>query len=251
MIRRRRSPLRYLVPALIVGGALWWAHSWFFDREAPLPAGRIPSVRDEVREAYSALSGDFRAKVPLDEFTAMFHRMADPDNAESLPRVHQAVVFDTAGPEPPRARLRVEYPPAKARAEYHFAREEGEWKLQSFARVEGQWQAPPVASKAPAPAPAAPKPPAPAPRPSPGTPSASPPAPPARKFPCHYIIQPGDTLGAVSDHFYGTSQHWRRILEANPGLREKRLRIGRRILIPAPPGHVPPRAAPPPSTATP
>ena len=32
-----------------------------------------------------------------------------------------------------------------------------------------------------------------------------------------YVVQPGDTLADLSTAFYGTSQHWRLIAEANPG----------------------------------
>jgi len=254
MIRRKRSPFRFLIPALLIGGALWYARTWLPERSDHLVPGSIASVSEGVRSAYDGLNGDFRAKVPMDEFTAMFHRMADPDSGKALPAIRQAVVFDSTGPEHPRARFRVAYPPTEAKAEYHFARVEGEWKLQSFTRVVGQWT--PVSIPAPAesapPAPAAvPAPVAAAPAvakltdtPSAGKPAPKPAAPAAAssdRFPRHYVIQPGDTLTTVSRHFYGTGRHWRRILEANPGLRERRLRIGRRINIPSPPEPTPSR----------
>lgn len=247
MIRRRRSPFRYLVPALLVGGLLWWAHTWFSRRAEPLPKGQIDAVADTLADAYAQLSADFRAKVPTGEFAAMFHRMADPDG-EDLPVIRQAVAFEATGPEPPRARFRVDYEPTKAHAEYHFARIEGIWKLQSFTRALGDWQPPVAMARTPAP-------PAPAPAtstrvvpvgPAPGT-SLAPAAPPqpTQKFPCYYIIQSGDTLSSVSRHFYGTTVHWRHILEANPGLKPRTLRIGLRILVPSPPDHRPPRPSGP------
>ena len=253
MIRRKRSPFRYLIPALVVGGALWLAQTWLRDRNKRLVPGRIASVSEAVRATYDGLSRDFRAKVPIDEFTAMFHRMADPDHPEALPAIRQASVFDGTGPEHPRARLRVEYPPTEAKAEYHFARVEDEWKLQSFTRAVGEWAPVRVAESPPAEPPAAPspdpgvsklaepprgaEPPARQPAPKPAATASAP----AGRFPRNYVIQPGDTLTTVSRHFYGTGRHWRRILEANPGLRERHLRIGRRILIPSPPEPAPPR----------
>ena len=242
MIRRRRSPLRYLIPALLVGGLLWWAHSWFSGREEKLPPGRIPSVSDVMQEAYAGLENEFRAKVPAGEFAAMYHRMADPDN-EELPAIDDAEAFDGVGSEPPRARFRVLYPPNDARAEYHFARLEGVWKLQSFTRVFGEWRPPVAQVRAPAPTPPQPSPrPAPSPKPASSDPTAPTPAVAKRQFPCHYVIQPGDTLITISRHVYGTGLHWRRILEANAGLNPRRLKIGRRILIPSPPDHT---SAPP------
>lgn len=234
MFRRRRSPLRYLVPALIVGGLLWWAHHWFSSREKPLPPGRIPSVTDAMAEAYEGLDGEFRARVPAGEFAAMYHRMADPDS-EALPAIRQAAAYEADAARPPRARFRVEYPPGHARAEYHFARLEGIWKLQSFSRVDGDWQPPPAEARTPAPKPREP---ATATPPEPAPQHPTPPAP-QRQFPCHYVIQPGDTLITISRHFYGTGRHWRRIAEANPGLNPRRLKIGRRILIPSLPDHSP------------
>lgn len=47
-----------------------------------------------------------------------------------------------------------------------------------------------------------------------------------------YVIQAGDTLAAISAAFYGSSQHWRRIAEANPGLDPGNLAAGAVIAIP-------------------
>ena len=45
-----------------------------------------------------------------------------------------------------------------------------------------------------------------------------------------YVVQAGDTLALVSSAFYGTSQHWRRILDANPGA--ENLTPGMTLVIP-------------------
>ncbi len=242
--RRRKSPLRYLVPALLVGLILWWARVWPFRRgEAPPPAS-MPTGGSQAERAYRDLDAAFRQSVPLEEFAEIFERMTDPDYDNEPPVVREAVVFEGAGPQRPAARFRVEYPRAGAKAEYHFERVAGQWQLQSFARSRGEWPQLPVAS--------APVPPSELQPPKP--PSPEPPAPEPQKvvepttkmqpqkkpdWPRHYVIQQGDTLSAISRHFYGTTRYWRRILEANPGLKERRLRIGRRIIIPSPPEPLP------------
>jgi hypothetical protein len=50
-----------------------------------------------------------------------------------------------------------------------------------------------------------------------------------------YTVQTSDTLAAISAAFYGTSQHWRRILDANPGVSAERLEAGMVLVIPARP----------------
>lgn len=50
-----------------------------------------------------------------------------------------------------------------------------------------------------------------------------------------YVIQPGDTLADISTAFYGSSQHWRLIAEANPGGTAS----GQSVVIPALPAPVP------------
>lgn len=47
-----------------------------------------------------------------------------------------------------------------------------------------------------------------------------------------YVIKKGDTLSEISQRIYGTSRLWRRILEANPGIDPRALRIGQKIIIP-------------------
>jgi len=48
----------------------------------------------------------------------------------------------------------------------------------------------------------------------------------------HYIVQPGDCLGTISQDFYGTAKKWRMILEANSLEDETSLRAGMKIVIP-------------------
>lgn len=50
-----------------------------------------------------------------------------------------------------------------------------------------------------------------------------------------YTIKKGDTLALLSTAFYNTPEHWRRILDANPGLQADRLVEGAVISIPSPP----------------
>lgn len=50
-----------------------------------------------------------------------------------------------------------------------------------------------------------------------------------------YVIQAGDTLAQISAAFYGTTQHWKRILAANPGLDPAGLQVGQTIAIPPAP----------------
>ena len=48
-----------------------------------------------------------------------------------------------------------------------------------------------------------------------------------------YTINPGDTLSDISLAWFGTSLRWQDILDANPGLNPKRMRVGHRITLPA------------------
>lgn len=50
-----------------------------------------------------------------------------------------------------------------------------------------------------------------------------------------YTIKTGDTLAQISSAFYGSPEHWRRILDANPGLRLEHLGVGTLITIPPAP----------------
>jgi len=50
-----------------------------------------------------------------------------------------------------------------------------------------------------------------------------------------YTIKTGDTLADISSVFYGSPEHWRRILDANPGLRADALPVDTRIAIPPAP----------------
>ena len=75
---------------------------------------------------------------------------------------------------------------------------------------------------------------------SPATAAAPAPAGPAPAAPAAqrtYVVQSGDVLGRISDKVYGTSRHWRLILEANRDLipNESRLRPGLELRIPPAP----------------
>lgn len=50
-----------------------------------------------------------------------------------------------------------------------------------------------------------------------------------------YTIKTGDTLAQISSAFYGSPEHWRRILDANAGLRLDHLAVGTLITIPPAP----------------
>jgi nucleoid-associated protein YgaU len=64
-------------------------------------------------------------------------------------------------------------------------------------------------------------------------PSSLPPASaPAAAGPRSYVVQEGDTLALISTAFYGSPQHWRRILEANPGVAAEAVKPGVRLLVP-------------------
>lgn len=47
-----------------------------------------------------------------------------------------------------------------------------------------------------------------------------------------YILQAGDTLADISTAFYGSPQHWRALLAANPGLDPTAMRPGTAIVVP-------------------
>ncbi len=48
-----------------------------------------------------------------------------------------------------------------------------------------------------------------------------------------HTVAKGETLGDISATHYGTTKHWRKIVEANPGLDPARLKIGQVLQIPA------------------
>jgi nucleoid-associated protein YgaU len=48
-----------------------------------------------------------------------------------------------------------------------------------------------------------------------------------------YVIQRGDNLWQIAKRELGDGQRWKEILAANPGLNEKSLPIGRKIVLPA------------------
>lgn len=69
-----------------------------------------------------------------------------------------------------------------------------------------------------------------------GTPVGEDPAPPKPEI-TEYVVEENDTLGAISRQFYGTSQLWTRIRDANPGVvgPNGEVRVGAKLLIPPPP----------------
>ena len=242
MMRRRRSSWRYIVLPLVVGLVLWWCRVWPFSGTKTPPAASIPAVGEVVQKAYEALPAGVRDRVPVDQFTGMFHRMADPDRGGELPAIQQASVAEGTGPEHPVARFQVEYPGGKAKAEYHFARIDGIWQLQSFTRVPRELKAAALEVKKPREGVPVGPPPEPE-KPAKEAPAKQDPTPPEPNpdGPQHYVVQPGDTLSTISQRFYGTTRYWHRLIEANPGISERKLRVGRRLLIPSRPEPAPPK----------
>lgn len=47
-----------------------------------------------------------------------------------------------------------------------------------------------------------------------------------------YTVKRGDSLWSISKQFYGSGEHYQRIVEANPGLDPGSLQVGQRISIP-------------------
>ncbi len=47
-----------------------------------------------------------------------------------------------------------------------------------------------------------------------------------------YTIEDGDTLGQIALKLYGTSRAWKRLVEANPGIRPRKLMPGTAITVP-------------------
>ena len=70
-----------------------------------------------------------------------------------------------------------------------------------------------------------------APAPGPALPQPAPQPSPAGKT---YTVQSGDSLGRISQKVYGTTRHWRKILEANRDVipDERRMRAGVELRIP-------------------
>jgi nucleoid-associated protein YgaU len=50
-----------------------------------------------------------------------------------------------------------------------------------------------------------------------------------------YAVQAGDTLADISMAFYGTTQHWRVIVNANPGIDPATMAVGTILKIPPKP----------------
>lgn len=60
-------------------------------------------------------------------------------------------------------------------------------------------------------------------------------APPAEAI--EYRIQPGNTLWALAEHYYGDGEMYHVLVEANPGINPRMLHIGQIITIPPKPGN--------------
>lgn len=248
---RRRPLWGYIVFGAVIFLLIYLAQRGIFRRQEIAAGVNIPVVGDAVQRAYEGLPPAFRSRIQRADFATMFHRMSGPESGGALPEIEHATAPEPLDPDRPLARFRVQYPTAKgkSRAEYVFVRIDGLWQVQSYTLL-------PVPMPAVEPDPDVGKPsqgpPAPAPKgaaretkatpPPEATPTPTSTARP--KTPCDYIIQPGDTLTAISLHFYGTTRYWRRILEANPGLSERNLRPGRRIRIPSSPEPATPKEEP-------
>lgn len=55
---------------------------------------------------------------------------------------------------------------------------------------------------------------------------------PVRSYITHTVKYSGETLGAIAAWYTGSAGNWSRILDANPGLKVNRIRMGDEILIP-------------------
>ena len=66
-----------------------------------------------------------------------------------------------------------------------------------------------------------------------------------------HVIAQGETASSISEKYFGTVKYARRILDANPDLDERRMRVGAEIVIPAPPQASPVAAAAPPAVVRP
>ncbi len=59
----------------------------------------------------------------------------------------------------------------------------------------------------------------------------------------NYTVKAGDTLGSIAERELGKSDDWKKIVEANPGLDPRKLRIGQKIMIPGKSGGTTPPPA--------
>lgn len=57
--------------------------------------------------------------------------------------------------------------------------------------------------------------------------------PPEVKYLNHKIKWPGENLGLIAHWYTGSAKNWTRLVEANPGIEPRRIKIGDSILIPA------------------
>lgn len=50
--------------------------------------------------------------------------------------------------------------------------------------------------------------------------------------PCVHSVEKGETLLSIGERYYHNKNAWKRLLEANPGINPKKLKIGQKIVIP-------------------
>lgn len=48
-----------------------------------------------------------------------------------------------------------------------------------------------------------------------------------------HIVAAGETLGEISQKYYGSGKYWKKIVEANAGLDPKSIKVGQKLIIPA------------------
>lgn len=67
-----------------------------------------------------------------------------------------------------------------------------------------------------------------------------------KKWPKFYVVKKGDTLQAIARKFYGGTEGWKDIADANKIRKPKALKVGEKLRIPAPKGrkHGPPLGEP-------
>ncbi len=48
-----------------------------------------------------------------------------------------------------------------------------------------------------------------------------------------HVVAAGETLGEISQKYYGSGKYWKKIVEANPGLDPNTIKVGQKLVIPA------------------
>ena len=47
-----------------------------------------------------------------------------------------------------------------------------------------------------------------------------------------HIVRTGDTLWSIASRTYGNGQRWRDLVDANPGIEPRKLRVGQELVVP-------------------